>query len=73
MMKRYHRNYDSIFNAARGVSVVKVLITGGARFIGCHLSRRFIEQDYEVAVVYMRYPYYLIERTIHWFKAHEGD
>lgn len=41
---------------------MKVLITGGAGFIGCHLSRRFIEQGHDVTVVDMFHPYYSIER-----------
>jgi UDP-glucuronate 4-epimerase len=41
---------------------VKVLITGGAGFIGSHLSRRFIESGHEVTVVDMLHPYYPVER-----------
>ncbi|MBM7701279.1 NAD-dependent epimerase/dehydratase family protein [Metabacillus iocasae] len=42
--------------------MVKVLITGGAGFIGSHLSKNFIEKGHDVAIVDMLHPYYSINR-----------
>lgn len=45
----------------RGVTV-KILITGGAGFIGSHFAVKMLEEQHEVAIVDNLHPYYSVER-----------
>lgn len=60
---------------------MKVFVTGGAGFIGSHLTRRLIKEGHDVLVLDELHPYYSIERkkrhglakTIEWAKKHEAE
>jgi UDP-glucuronate 4-epimerase len=41
---------------------LKVIVTGGAGFIGSHLSRRLIKEGHDVLIIDELHPYYSIER-----------
>nr|WP_251027745.1 NAD-dependent epimerase/dehydratase family protein [Bacillus sp. ISL-41] len=45
----------------RGV-IVKILITGGAGFIGSHLALKMLKEQHEVAIIDNLHPYYSVER-----------
>lgn len=45
----------------RGV-MLKIIITGGAGFIGSHLTRKLILENHEVYVIDCLHPYYSLER-----------
>ncbi len=47
----------------RGV-MLKIIITGGAGFIGSHLARKFIREKHEVYIVDCLHPYYSSERKM---------
>ncbi|MGP7817201.1 NAD-dependent epimerase/dehydratase family protein [Niallia sp. 01092] len=42
--------------------MLKIIITGGAGFIGCHLARRLIAENHEVHIIDCLHPYYSKER-----------
>ncbi|WP_338450832.1 NAD-dependent epimerase/dehydratase family protein [Niallia oryzisoli] len=42
--------------------MLKIIITGGAGFIGSHLARRLMLENHEVLIVDSLHPYYSIER-----------
>lgn len=45
---------------------MKIIITGGAGFIGSHLARRLVLEDHEVHIIDCLHPYYSRERkTLH--------
>jgi len=46
----------------RGVVFLKIIITGGAGFIGSHLARRLILEGHEVHIIDCLHPYYSQER-----------
>jgi UDP-glucuronate 4-epimerase len=41
---------------------MKIIVTGGAGFIGSHLSKRLIEENHEVYIIDCLHPYYSTER-----------
>jgi UDP-glucuronate 4-epimerase len=41
---------------------LKIIVTGGAGFIGSHLSKRLIQEKHEVYIIDSLHPYYSIER-----------
>ncbi|RID84032.1 SDR family NAD(P)-dependent oxidoreductase [Peribacillus asahii] len=41
---------------------MKIIVTGGAGFIGSHLAKRLIRENHEVYVIDCLHPYYSIER-----------
>lgn len=41
---------------------MKIIVTGGAGFIGSHLTRRLIKEGHEVLILDVLHPYYSIER-----------
>ncbi|MFI8685644.1 NAD-dependent epimerase/dehydratase family protein [Rossellomorea sp. NPDC077527] len=41
---------------------MKIIVTGGAGFIGSHLSRKLIEEDHELLIIDSFHPYYSPER-----------
>jgi UDP-glucuronate 4-epimerase len=45
----------------RGV-ILKIIITGGAGFIGSHLTRKLMSENHEVYVIDCLHPYYSLER-----------
>jgi len=45
----------------RGV-IVKILITGGAGFIGSHFAVKMLKEQHEVAIIDNMHPYYSVER-----------
>ncbi|MFC0297689.1 NAD-dependent epimerase/dehydratase family protein [Geobacillus jurassicus] len=51
---------------------MKVVVTGGAGFIGSHLAARLSDQGYEVAVIDCFHPYYSTERKERQFEALTG-
>ena len=42
--------------------MLKIIITGGAGFIGSHLARKLILENHEVYVIDCLHPYYSPER-----------
>lgn len=57
---------------SNGGKLVKVVVTGGAGFIGSHLAACLSDQGYEVAAIDCFHPYYSIERKERQFEALTG-
>lgn len=55
----------------RGVRL-KIIITGGAGFIGSHLARRLLLENHEVHIVDCLHPYYSLERKTKQLSAING-
>lgn len=59
-------------NLSNGVELLKIVVTGGAGFIGSHLAACLSEQGHEVVALDCFHPYYSPERKERQFRALTG-